>query len=114
MKLTGMLLFVLVLVAATPALATGFEACQTACSPPAGNIVLGAKPPYDAAVKFSAAVKEKNGVTFWQWVRVGDPSKPCTSAQLTGADPNDPKACRAKVGEVLLQTMPVKPKAPKK
>lgn len=110
MKLLTALLLILL---ATPVLATGFEPCNTACTPPAGSVVLGAKPPYDAPVKFDRAVKQ-GGATFWSWVRVGDPSRACTAAQLTSADPNDPKACRAKVGEVLLQTMPVKPKAPKK
>lgn len=99
----------LILLVSLPLHATSFEACPSTCTPPTGNVVLGQLPPYDAPVKFGSEVKRGRDVT-WLWVRVGNPSKPCTTQQATGKDPHDPIACKVKVGEVLLATMPIRAK----
>lgn len=75
------------------------------CLPPATFRNTCAQPPFDAPVRFGGEVRlaGPNGVVYWQWMKAGDASRPCTPAQA-GDRSSYQFACAAKLGEPLYVT----------
>lgn len=74
------------------------------CEPPATYVSKTAQTPdpFDAPVRFGGAITEQ-GVTRWLWIKTGEPSRPCSAAQLAGSD-HYAKGCHTRIGDVLYST----------
>jgi hypothetical protein len=78
------------------------EPCPSnSCTPPLVFTSTKSGAPLDAPTKFGSIIK-RAGVPQWQWIRTGNPSRPCTEKERS--TPQLKYGCEAEVGDVLIET----------
>lgn len=74
------------------------------CAPPPACRFIESPPPFDAPVRYDGEL-QMAGARYWRWVKIGEPSRPCTDSQRQEAGEYG-RGCAARVGDALLLTPP--------
>lgn len=82
-------------------------AARDRCLPPQVFRNACAPVPFDAQVRFGSEVRTANvaaGEIYWEWLKDGEPSKPCSVQQRTAYAVFATNPCDARIGEPLYRT----------
>jgi hypothetical protein len=74
------------------------------CVPPPACRFTDAPVPFDAPVRYDGEVR-RGGEISWRWVKIGEPSRPCTDAERQEKGSYG-RGCATNIGEGLLYTTP--------
>jgi hypothetical protein len=74
------------------------------CVPPVACRFTSSPVPFDAPVRYDGEVR-RGGEISWRWVKIGEPSRPCTDAERQEKGSYG-RGCATNIGEGLLYTTP--------